>query len=103
MLSSGLPDNEHLPKMRLCGNMALEAVLIATLLLADLAPPPEFLEAFGLHGISQILSGMQKSRSALSGTPLFTSSTTHGVPTAARGMLCFVETRGDEFGTGRVV
>ncbi len=38
----------HLPRMALTGDMALEPILVSTLLFADLAVPAEPLEAFGL-------------------------------------------------------
>ena len=44
-----LADGEHLAKMALRLGMALEAVLVAALFLADLAVPPQTLKSLGLH------------------------------------------------------
>ena len=60
-----LSDYEHLPQMRLGLGMALEAVLISTLFLANLTVPPQALKPLGLHLIRDILRGpnyMQISR-----------------------------------------
>jgi hypothetical protein len=40
-----LANDDHLPQMGLGGDMHLEAVLVATLLFADLAVPPQALQA----------------------------------------------------------
>jgi hypothetical protein len=50
-----LSDHEHLTEMRFGLSMALEAVLIPTLLLADLTVPPQALQALGLHLVCQVL------------------------------------------------
>jgi hypothetical protein len=55
MFPGMLPDHEHLPQMRLGLGMALETVLISTLLLADLAVPPQALKPLGLHLVRDIL------------------------------------------------
>lgn len=44
-----LSDHEHLAQVRLGLRVALEPVLVAALFLADLAVPPQALQALGLH------------------------------------------------------
>jgi hypothetical protein len=53
--ASVLANGEHLSQMRLRLGMALETVLVTTLLLADLTVPPQALEALGLHLVRQVL------------------------------------------------
>jgi hypothetical protein len=55
MSSSVLPDDKHLTEMAFRGNVALEAVLVSALFLADLTIPPEPLQPLRLHGIGQVL------------------------------------------------
>jgi hypothetical protein len=50
-----LADNLQLSDVRLRLDVALEAVGIAALLLADFTPPSKSLEAFGLHLVRQVL------------------------------------------------
>ena len=50
-----LADGKHLAKMALRLGMALEAVLVAALFLADLAVPPQTLKSLGLHRIREVL------------------------------------------------
>ena len=50
-----LADNVHLADMGLGLNMAFEAVCVATLLLARLAPPPQPLKSFRLHLVGEVL------------------------------------------------
>ena len=49
-----LADNKHLPEVGLGLGMALEAVLVSTLLLADLTVPSETLKSLGLHFVGDI-------------------------------------------------
>ena len=55
VLASVLADDEHLAEMGLGRCVALEAVLITALLLADLAVPAETLESLGLHLVCEVL------------------------------------------------
>lgn len=52
-----LADNHHLSDVRLALDVAFEPVLIATLLLAHLAIPPEALQTFRLELVAHILRG----------------------------------------------
>jgi hypothetical protein len=54
MAARMLANHQHLPQVRLRLCMALEAVLIPTLFLANLAEPPEALQAFGFHLVRDI-------------------------------------------------
>ena len=47
--------DQHLAKMGFGLSVALEAVLIATLLLADLTVPSQTLKSFGLHLVGDVL------------------------------------------------
>lgn len=48
--------NEHLTQVRLSGYVALEAVVIAALLLAHLTVPSKPLQTFRLHRISEVFT-----------------------------------------------
>lgn len=52
-----LADHEHLAQVRLRRGVALEAVLVAALFLADLAVPPQALQALGFHRICDRFRG----------------------------------------------
>lgn len=52
-----LAEDLHLALVRLAHAVALEPVLVAALLLAHLAVPPELLEAFRLHAVRDRLRG----------------------------------------------
>ena len=52
-----LADDEHLPEVGLGLGMALEAVLVAALLLADLTVPAQPLQALRLHLVGDIFRG----------------------------------------------
>ena len=54
MSPSALANNEHLSQVALRLHMALETIFVPTLLLTDLAVPPEPLEPFGLHGVGEV-------------------------------------------------
>ncbi len=49
--------DEHLSEVGFGLGVAFEAVLVATLLLADLAVPSETLQSLGLHLVSDVLRG----------------------------------------------
>jgi hypothetical protein len=49
-----LPEDLHLPAVALAHLVALEAVLVAALLLAQLAVPPQLLEALGLDAVGNL-------------------------------------------------
>ena len=55
VLPGTLADNKHLPEVGLGLRVTLEAILVSALFLADLAVPPQTLEALGLHLVGQIL------------------------------------------------
>lgn len=55
VLASLLANDEHLSKVRLGLGVALEAVLVPALFLADLAVPAQPLEALGLHLVGKVL------------------------------------------------
>ena len=57
VLPCALTDDEHLAEVGLGLGVALEAVLVAALFLADLAVPAQPLEALGLHLVGDILGG----------------------------------------------
>ena len=54
MLPGVLAEREHLADVALGLRVALEAVLVAALLLADLAVPPQALQALALHLVRDI-------------------------------------------------
>jgi hypothetical protein len=47
--TSVLSNDEHLTKVSFGGHMALESILVATLLFANLAVPSQFLQSLRLH------------------------------------------------------
>lgn len=52
-----LTDDEHLPEVGFGLGVALEAVFVAALLLADLAVPSQPLKSLGLHLVGDVLRG----------------------------------------------
>lgn len=55
MASGVLTNHEHLPQVGFRLSMALEPVLVTTLLLADLTIPSQSLQALGFHLVRQVL------------------------------------------------
>jgi hypothetical protein len=55
-----LPKHLHLPSVPLTHLVALEAVLISALLLAQLAVPPQFAKALGLDARGNLQGGQQQ-------------------------------------------